>query len=228
LRRFVIPSDAVSDGCITVSGELYHHMVHDYRGRIGQVGNESLTVTVEESKNGPSRPDLPRITVFQGLPKGDKLEFVIQKCTELGVDEIVAYVAERSISRPSDNRVQEKLRRWNRIALEASRQANRLTIPRVGFASDLSAACKTSNHELRILLWEGEKYRPLRQLLDVVGRPESVAVMIGPEGGLTAHEVESASGNGFVTISLGDRVMRTETAAMAMAAILQFHWGNLG
>jgi 16S rRNA (uracil1498-N3)-methyltransferase len=199
----------------------------EYKGEILHIGTDTLTVSVKESCRESTAPDIPQITLFQALPKGDKLELIIQKCTELGVHKIVTFGAARSISRPSEERMQDRLKRWNRISTEASRQANRFTVPKIEFASELSEICKKSDHKLKIILWEEERGSSLRQLLENVDSPESIAVIVGPEGGLTKTEVEMAARWGFVPVSLGNRILRTETASIAIIAILQFYWGNL-
>jgi 16S rRNA (uracil1498-N3)-methyltransferase len=246
MRRFLIPSSAVSADTVTLSGDLFHHIVHvlrlhrgtrlcladekgrEYEGRIRRVDADSLTVSVEGSHMTSPLETGPRITLFQGLPKGDKLDFVIQKCTELGVSRVVPFIGERSVARPPERRIQDKLERWRRIAMEAARQSNRLTAPTIDFANDLSEICRSSDHDVKILLWEEEKTLSLKTFLAGAGRPGSVAVIIGPEGGLSVDEVSMAYRCGFNSVSIGKRILRTETAGMALLAILQFHWGDIG
>ena len=246
MRRFIIPSHALTEDTITVSGELFHHMVrvlrlnkgsrlsladgsgHEYEGRISRVDAESLTVAVEESRVSTATRTGPRITLFQGLPKGDRLELVIQKCTELGIAEIVPFIAARSVARPGERRLQDRLERWRRIAAEAARQSNRSTVPEIDFSADLSEVCPKSSHDVRIVLWEEEQTLSLKKLLAGFEGPESVAIIVGPEGGLTREEVSLATRCGFISVSLGSRILRTETAGMAILAILQFYWGDLG
>jgi len=201
---------------------------HEYMGTIGQVDGESLVIKLEEISIEPADEIGPKITLFQGLPKGDKLEWILQKCTELGAAEIVPFVAARSVSRPAAGRLQEKLERWRRIALEAARQSKRMTVPQVTFAADLSEVCRQSDHPVKLLLWEEEQTGTLRKLLAGVRSPERIAVIVGPEGGLTCEEVASALKCGFISVSLGKRIVRTETAGLAILAILQFYWGDIG
>ena len=236
----------MSADTVTLSGDLFHHIVHvlrldkgsrlnlsdengrGYEGRICRVDTDSLTVAVEESSMASPSESGPRITLFQGLPKGDKMDYVIQKCTELGVSGIVPFIGERSVARPPERRIQDKLGRWRRIAMEAARQSNRLTVPTIDFANDLSEICRGSDHEVNILLWEEEKTLTLKKFLAGTEPPESVAIIIGPEGGLTMDEVSLASKHGFNAVSIGNRILRTETAGMALLAILQFFWGDIG
>jgi 16S rRNA (uracil1498-N3)-methyltransferase len=200
----------------------------EYKGTISKVGEESLVIKLEEIITAPANEIGPKITLFQGLPKSDKLDWIIQKCTELGVDEIVPFVAARSVSRPPAGRIKEKLERWRRIAAEAARQSNRMTVPQVTLAADFSEACRQADHSVKLLLWEQEQPGTLRKLLAGSPSPERIAVIVGPEGGLTSEEVASALKCGFISVSLGKRIVRTETAGLAMLAILQFYWGDIG
>ncbi len=246
MKRFIIPSHSVSGDTVTITGDLFHHMARvlrlkkgvllcladgkdrEYKGTICKVDEESLIIKLEEIITAPANEIGPKITLFQGLPKGDKLDWIIQKCTELGVDEIVPFVATRSVSRPPAGRIKEKLERWRRIAAEAARQSNRMTIPQVTLAADFSEACMQADHSVKLLLWEQEQPGTLRKLLAGSPSPERIAVIVGPEGGLTSEEVASALKCGFISVSLGKRIVRTETAGLAMLAILQFYWGDIG
>jgi 16S rRNA (uracil1498-N3)-methyltransferase len=246
LRRFFIPTPLRADETITITGELFHHLArvlrlkegsriiladgsgHEYTGTIHQVTSESVAVTLEESRVAPVTEVGPRITLFQGLPRGDKLELILQKCTELGVAAIVPFTAARSISRMPDGRLREKLERWQRIAREAARQSGRMSAPEVSFAGDLAEVLRQADHAVKLLLWEEEEAGTLKKLLAELHPPENIAVIVGPEGGLTREEVGSAMECGFVPVSLGKRIVRTETAGPAILAILQFYWGDIG
>lgn len=201
---------------------------HEFMGTIDQVDEERSAIRLEDFSVDHSADTGPQITLFQGLPKGDKLEWIIQKATELGAAEIVPFVAARSVSRPAAGRIKEKLERWRRIALEASRQSERMTVPEVTFATDLSEVCRQADHPVKLLLWEEEQSGSLRKLLAGVHSPQRIAIIVGPEGGLTSEEVTSALKCGFISVSLGKRIVRTETAGLAILAILQFHWGDIG
>ena len=246
MRRFFIPTPLKADETITITGELFHHMARVLRlkkdtriiladgsgreitGTIHQVTGESITVTLDESRVAPTTEAGPRITLFQGLPRGDKLELILQKCTELGAAGIVPFMAARSISRMPDGRQREKLERWQRIAREAARQSGRMAVPEVLFGGDLANVLRQADHPVKLLLWEEEQVGTLRKLLAELPPPERIAVIIGPEGGLTSEEVASATLYGFIPVSLGKRIVRTETAGLAILAILQFYWGDMG
>jgi len=200
----------------------------EYEGTIRQITGESIVVTTEEARVAPETGAGPKITMFQGLPKGDKLEHILQKCTELGAAEIVPFMAARSVARVPAARLQDKLERWRRIARDAARQSKRMTVPEIFFAADLAAVLNQADHPVKLLLWEDEQAGTLRKQLAGLPPPQRIAVIVGPEGGLTAEEVASAVKCGFISVSLGKRILRTETAGPAILSILQFFWGDLG
>jgi len=189
---------------------------------------QSMIVNTEEFRVSPETGTGPIITLFQGLPKGDKLELILQKGTELGAAEIIPFMATRSIARVPAGRIQEKLMRWQRIAQEAARQSNRMSAPDVFVATDLAEVLHRANQQVKLLLWEDAEAGTLKKTLAEFHAPESIAVIVGPEGGLTAKEAMSATQCGFIPVSLGKRIVRTETAGLAILAILQFYWGDIG
>jgi 16S rRNA (uracil1498-N3)-methyltransferase len=156
------------------------------------------------------------------------MEFILQKSTELGVSEIVPFAAGRSIPRLPKERESERLVRWQKIALEAARQSDRIIFPRVSPLKDFSGVLDSSVQSVKLLLWEKEQSTRLKPILSDLSPPESVAVMVGPEGGLTDEEAKAAMEAGFIPVTLGHRILRTETAAIAILAILQFFWGDVG
>lgn len=164
------------------------------------------------------------IELLQGLPGGDKLELVLQKNTELGVTTFQPLLTERSQFRVPAHKLARKMARWQRIVSEAARQSERAWLPHVAEPRSVADALKQSSAELKLALWE-QGTRPLKEVLPL-NKPESVAVLVGPEGGLTEAEITLAREHGFIPVGIGPRILRTETAGMAMAAILQFHYGD--
>nr|WP_279342410.1 16S rRNA (uracil(1498)-N(3))-methyltransferase [Geotalea sp. SG265] len=200
----------------------------EYEGIIDSLDAASLRIgivrqiPVQEGELGP------RITIYQGLPKGDKLELILQKCTELGAAEIVPFVAGRSIVRINPQRGASRVERWQKIVAEAARQSRRMTVPGVILADDLSQVLQLARHSVKLLLWEEEKTNHLRDVLTGLPAPGDIGVLIGPEGGFSPEEAAAASAAGFVPVSLGKRIVRTETASLAILSILQYQWGDLG
>jgi 16S rRNA (uracil1498-N3)-methyltransferase len=246
MRRFFVPAEAIADGCAVITGDPFRHMAkvlrlkngapvlladgkgNEYAGIICEIGKEQLVVTLEQRSGTSSAVPGPAITLYQGLPKGDKLEFILQKTTELGVAEVVPFAAARSVRRIRQGEEAEKVGRWQRIAREAARQSGRGSVPAVSLAGNLAEVVQGARHSLKLLLWEEEEGNRLRDTLAGVPVPASIALIVGPEGGLTAEEAAQATDSGFIPVSLGRRILRTETAGLAMIAILQFYWGDMG
>lgn len=164
-----------------------------------------------------------RIVLLQGLLKGDKMDYLVQKVTEMGVAEIVLLSTRRTVARGSG-----KMARWSRIALEAAEQSGRLTIPRLSGPYPLKEYVAESTAGPAIVLWEGERVGTLAELLNhQASPPDEMKILVGPEGGFEPDEVNLAKGVGFVSVSLGPRTLRAETAAVAVLAVLQHRWGDL-
>ncbi len=182
-----------------------------------------------------AQADAPKffLTLIQGMPKGEKLELVLQKGTELGancflptqMERSVSRQMERSVSRLKSEREQKRLRRWEKIIQEAARQSNQPYLPRLQIKHDLAEAIGSVAADLKLLLWE-ESGQPLDQVLPEEA-PERVAVIVGPEGGITPAEAEKAERAGYRPVSIGPRILRTETAGLAIMTILQYLYGDL-
>ena len=177
---------------------------------------------------GP-REDRPfkgvRVTLLQGLPKGDKFELIVQKAVELGVTTIVPVSTERSIVKLDDRKAADRVVRWQRIAEEAARQSQRADMPTIAQVTPLKAILSrpAADGERRVVLDEEERTARLR---DVLGSPASCTVLVGPEGGLARTEVDAAVSAGFAQATLGPRILRTETVALTLLAIVQHVLGG--
>ena len=167
--------------------------------------------------------ELPaRVTFFQGLPKADKMELIIQKCVELGVERIVAVSTERAIVK-LDKKEGKKLERWQKIAEAAAKQSGRGKIPEIGgqVLKFKDAVAEAKRLDGAIIPYEREEKTGLREFVkDFKG--ESIGVFIGPEGGFAEEEIALAKENGITPITLGKRILRTETAGMTTTAILLY------
>jgi 16S rRNA (uracil1498-N3)-methyltransferase len=155
------------------------------------------------------------------------MELIIQKATELGVSAIIPFKSERSISLEEREAKQRKAHRWQEIAVKAVQQSRRGKVPRVGPYCSFHEALKIGEGEaLKILLWEKEG----EHLKDALRRftPQKIYVMVGPEGGFAEEEVSLAKERGFVPVKLGQRILRTETAAITLVGIVQYQLGDLG
>ena len=242
---FFVEPGAIHDNHITITGALGHHLVESlriqsheeiwlgeagharYRARVLKTERGRLTAEILSRSVAPP-PTIPRITVGLALIKSEHLDWAIQKATELGVARLVPLVTRRSVIRPRAERVSKKTERWKSVAREAAQQSMRWDIPTVTEPEPFESWCEQEPvTSCRILLWENGGVL-FREKLRGKPRPESVALAIGPEGGLTPEEVAHAQAHGFEPVSLGPRILRTESAVLAALAIVQYEWGNVG
>lgn len=239
----MIDSRNIRQGYASCDGDLFHHIARvlrmgsgsqltlvdekggEHYGVIEQVDRDKLVVRITSSQlSAESLGDFPRLTICQALPKGEKTELILQKGTELGAHDFWLFAGRRSVARIREDQLGAKLERWNRITAEAARQCGRASIPLVTWFPGVDEAADCSRHDLRLLLWEGEAKQNLKITLADQARPVSVIVAIGPEGGFEPKEVDRFTQLGFIPVTLGNRILRTETAALAITSILQYIW----
>jgi len=240
MPRFFLDAEALSQGILT--GEDAKHIGRSLRMKTGDAlslcdgkGNdydavitaltpEEVRFRVAEARPCPAEPSL-WVTLFQAYPKADKFETIVQKSVELGVYKIFPVLTERCVSRPDAKSGQKKRERFQKIALEAAKQSGRGIVPQIGpflTLADVCDACK--EFERFYLLYEsgGEPFS--RVLSDGL---RSAALFIGPEGGFAPEEVALVQAAGGEVVTLGKRILRTETAPLAALSVLQYVTGNL-
>lgn len=228
--------DNITSDTVTLDGEKARHISKSLRMKVGEEivlcngkgmdygciieSISSETVTLKVAFETPSNSESETIVdLYQGLPKGDKMGVIVQKCTELGIHSFHPVIMERSISRPDEKSSFKKCERLNKISAEAAKQSRRGIIPKVWrFESYKSAVNKIENE--KIILFYEQGGEDLKDILlsfksDSV---KSIAILIGPEGGFDEKEVEFAKEKGAVIASLGNRILRTETAPIAATA----------
>ncbi|MBO8128546.1 MAG: 16S rRNA (uracil(1498)-N(3))-methyltransferase [Peptococcaceae bacterium] len=189
-------------------------------------GRVSARLIREDPAGG--EPDLS-VVLVQGLAKGDKMDLVVQKATEVGVKGIVPLVTERAVVKLSETKARQRRDRWQKIAVEAARQSKRRVVPQVAPVQRLdeflgSLPCETAV----FFLWEEEHSRIFKEELRSREKPGEVYLLVGPEGGFTPGEAAAAQAAGAVPVSLGPRILRTETAGVVAAALVLYEWGDLG
>jgi 16S rRNA (uracil1498-N3)-methyltransferase len=238
MKRLLVPT--ATSGPLTVTGPRVHHLavvlrvqaddrleIFDGRGTsfeavVTKVASDSVSLEL-----GPARHTEPprRITIVQGLPKGDKLELVLQKGTELGASAFLPAAAKRSVVKLNEG-VARKVERWSRIVEEAARQSGRSDVPEVLTPVPLSDVEVPGATVL--VLDEEERERTLSMAVNAIPLTQPVALVIGPEGGLDRVELEALVNRGALTVTLGGLVLRTETAALAALSIVRHLDGLLG
>ncbi|MGA1843084.1 MAG: RsmE family RNA methyltransferase [bacterium] len=209
---------------ITVGDDRGRH----YRGRVERISGHWCEVHLFDRLARPMDSSLD-LLLLQALPDKERMEWIIQKSTELGVTGIVPFYSQRSIRLEEREARQPKAHRWPRVARRASQQCRRPGVPVIAPYTDFSSALRhAEGFDLKLVLWEGEHEIGLKGICPGGERPSRISVLVGPEGGLTDEEVGLARESGFVSIGLGPRILRTETAAIGIVAVIQFLWGDLG
>jgi len=244
-RFFVDASIEPNQSCVITGSEARHILkvlrmgpgdrlvIMDGRGARFQAVIQSAThqeVTVIPEGPLPQSPPSPvEIVLCQALLKSGPMDYLVQKTSELGVDAIVPFTSERTIIRMEKARSANRLRHWGEISRSAAKQSGRAVPARIIAPSSLEelAAQWKAEEGLKAMLWEGEGQRDIKTLLRGSAQTERFIGLIGPEGGFAGEEVEMAKDAGFVPVSLGSRILRSETAAITVAAIVQYEWGDL-
>ncbi len=196
-----------------------------FRARVIELNMETARLTVFE-EDGVEKPPLLEITLAQALPEKERMELIIQKTTELGISRVIPFKSQRSISLDEREKGQRKAHKWQEIALKASKQSRRASITQVlPYASFDDALSVAKNARLKIMLSEKKGIPRLKGLLSGKREIKSVALLSGPEGGFTDEEVAAASSRGFTLVSLGNRILRAETAPIIATGLLQYELG---
>ncbi len=195
------------------------------------VGAEVNVVRVRLLEPNFSRPESKTfVTLFQGIPKGEKMDFIVQKATELGVQRIVPMFTRRTVVQLSPDKAKSKRERWQRVAVSATEQSGGKIVPEISLPMPFKKALgEAVESDLWLLFYEAAE-EPLKEVLSPfrdAGYVTSVAVMIGPEGGFDPSEVEEAKRMGAQVVSLGKRILRTETAAIVAVALVLYELGQL-
>ncbi len=177
----------------------------------------------------PSSEARVGVTLFQGMPKGDKMDLIVEMTSEMGVSRVVPVACRRSVARPGTEAALRRVERWKRIAREAAALSGRLVVPEVAPIVDWEGALgMLDGSMLALVAWETGERRGLRETLLESYGGGGVAIFIGPEGGLEETEVLMARGKGAVPVSLGPRILRTETAAVTAVCLTLGTLGDLG
>ena len=246
MRRFFVEEIIVNEGTCSITGPEAKHISKVLRMRPGDqltlidrkgtrflalitsVGPREVLVSLEKPLPKPS-PSPIEITLCQAMIKPRQMDHIIQKTSELGVDCILPFSSKRTVVRLSKNRLANKIRHWHEIAQNSTKQSDRGTpveIKPVVHFNELMERWK-GEKALKMILWEEEEVKDLKNFLRGSSPLRKFVGVVGPEGGFIQQEVEVARDAGFISVSLGDRILRSETAAIAIVAIAQYEWGGL-
>jgi len=163
-----------------------------------------------------------KVSIVQSLVKEQKMDFILQKSTELGVSEIIPYNASRSVIK-LDGKENKKIERWQKIVKEASEQSKRVDIPVVRHPLSINELCKLDNYDVKLLCTTRENTKNIKNVLSNIDSDVTMLVVVGPEGGFTEEEENKMIEHGFITVSLGSTILRTETVSLFIMSIIRYH-----
>jgi len=258
-HRFFVPASWIQQDQVSIEGSVVHQIRDvlrmssgdivtilddsgwEYEVRLTAVEYDSVTGAIQSKVLSRTEPRT-KIALYQSLLKGDKLEWVLQKGTELGVVEFNPMVSDRCVVGNVDDVSKAKVERWQRIVLEAAEQSERARLPRVQPPVLFAQACERARRsDLALLFWEEENKRTLHSMLampsdttisahgktETLRRPFSISIFVGPEGGFAGREADLARRYGIAPVSLGPRILRADTAALAAVTAILYQYEDM-
>ncbi len=243
MSRFFVPPEAVKGDSIVVAGKEAHHMIDvmrlkasdsvvtfdgtgkEYVGVIKEVSRDSLAIKIIETKQSRAK-DAYSITLVQALTKKEKMDYIVEKATELGAHSIVPVITERTIPDWDDAKKRSRADRWRKIAMEAAKQCGRPDIPEISAVSKFTeTAKKFSDFDLKLIAILNDEAVPIKEAVKNF-KSWKIVIAIGPEGDFSPGEFKAARAAGFRPISLGPRVLKSDTAGLALLSILGYEFQN--
>ena len=236
--QFFVRSEKVNNGLAYITGDDYHHLrdvvrlkegdkvrisIDTGENYIGVIEDFTEDAAIVELTDKAADTELKgKMTLFQGMPKSDKLEFIIEKAVELGVSEIVPIMMEFSVVKIDEKKIISKVERWQKIAEAAAKQSKRSVIPQIMMPMKYKDAVEyAADNTINLVPYENESgSKGTIELLKAIKPEDSVGIFIGPEGGFSEKEISLAREKGMKTVSLGRRILRTETAALTALSLI--------
>lgn len=244
MPKFFVPKENVQNNKILINNEDVAHITKvlrcklgdelnlcdgcgtDYTAVISQIENKQIICDITANNKSDTEPNV-NITLFQGIPKAAKMEYIIQKNTELGVTKIVPCIMSRCVVKLSDG-ADKKIQRWQKVAQEAAKQSGRGIIPEITPPVTFDEALKMlKQNDIYFAPYECETTNTLRSALKSCIQPKTIGFMIGPEGGYALDEIEKLKLEQISTVTLGKRILRTETAGEAVLAMTMYEFGDI-
>lgn len=200
---------------------------NEYICEIANIDKSQVELNIVEVVDIKRESDL-KIKVYQGLPKGPKMEMILQKLTEVGVDEIILVQTKRTVVKVDDKKEDKKIERWERIIYEAAKQSKRGKIPKLrGVLSFKEALADMKENDFNIAPYENERTKSIKQAIKGVDI-KNIGIFVGPEGGFEDTEIKAIEEIGGQSVSLGPRILRTETASLVASSIVLYELSDLG
>lgn len=245
MARFFVPTRQIADHRATITGVELNHLRRvlrlrpqdrvvvfddagcEHEGIIRSLSEDRGEIEIIRSYQVDNESPL-KTTLALGLTKGEKMDWVVEKATELGVHTVVPFVSSYTIPKLNERKKAQRCERWQKIALSAAKQCGRVRIPEIMALTEFRDLLKPlSRDALRLLFWEKECEQGLSELKETRTTINEVIVMVGPEGGFSAQEAALALQHGYKPMRLGPRILRAETAALAALSAVQLLWGDL-
>lgn len=250
MPKFFVKQEQINENLVNIIGDDVNHIKNVLRLKIddeiqicninneenficaiNKIEKQSIKCNILKKINSNIETNID-ITIFQGLPKADKMELIIQKTTELGVKEIIPILMKRCIAKIDNKKEKQKIERWQKIAEIASKQSGRDIIPKINDAINLENICNLiNNYDIVLVAYENENENTLKKELEslkkLTNKKIKIAVIIGPEGGIDLEEIEQLKNNGAKSITLGKRILRTETVALVLTSIIMYELGAM-
>lgn len=238
MSRFFVDKSQIGDGYVSIIGDDVKHISRvlrlregdeiivcdkcgmDYTCALTEVSPDKVLAKIICEKESQTEPEI-EVTLYQGLPKSDKMDYIVQKCVELGISKIVPVITKRVVALPRDT--EKKISRWQKISYEAAKQSGRGVVPEISDAISFDKALSEISKEdaLGIMPYECERDGKLSSVLKS-SKKKKICILIGPEGGFDESEVVKAQEAGVKTVTLGPRILRTETAPLAVLAAIMY------
>lgn len=242
MYHFFVDEGQINGDTITIEGTDVNHIKNvlrmkekekllisngtdkDFLCEILSISSQSvLCKIIDVDLEGTELPS--KIYLFQGLPKSDKMELIIQKAVELGVHEIIPVDTKRSVVKLDEKKAENKIKRWQQISLSAAKQSKRIIIPNIHKMMSFKEALEyASDFEYNLIPYENAKgMEDTKKAIEAIKPHTSIGIFIGPEGGFDEAEISLAISNGVLPVTLGKRILRTETAGLAALSVIMFH-----
>jgi 16S rRNA (uracil1498-N3)-methyltransferase len=245
MARFFLPRSNIDGPRASVAGAELEHLRRVLRLRSGDRiivfddsgwEHEAVIRTLDDAEGvveilrsyRAGRESPLAVTLAMALTKGDKMDYVVEKATELGVKTFAPFVSRYTVPKLDERKAVRRVERWQKIVLSAAKQCGRTSLPEITPVCGYRELMERGAAGLKLFFWEREADETLQQVRDREPRPDSSFVVIGPEGGFTLEEAETARALGYARIHLGPRILRAETAALTALSLVQYLWGDLG
>ncbi|MEG2893347.1 MAG: 16S rRNA (uracil(1498)-N(3))-methyltransferase [Clostridium sp.] len=246
MHKFFVDKRNITEKTITIDGDDVKHIskvlrlrqgdevlvsdgkCNEYTAVIDLIDKKEVICSISNSFKNETESDI-KITLFQGLPKSTKMELIIQKGVEIGIDNIIPVITDRVVVKTEARDLTNKIDRWNKIAKEAAKQSGRGRVmeiePPISFSDALN---KTKDFDLAVMPYENANDEGLKKVLSENREAKNIAIFIGPEGGFEESEVSSSLNVGVCPVTLGPRILRTETAGLVASTIILYEIGDMG